>query len=102
MIDDATLAQWEQLCKDATPGEWVWDGGGFQRSRPSPTKRAPNRVLWDNIVWAVADDFSGEAFVEMMDADRDFIAVARSAMPQLIQEVRRLKNIIATVGRGPG
>lgn len=83
MTDDE-LNRLQALCDAATPGPWWVSDDGL------------------NDVWNGEEEFAenliapgcvrhGEAPSERIRADQDFIAAARTALPELIAEVRRLR-----------
>jgi hypothetical protein len=65
-ITDAELLEWERLAKEATPPEW-------------------NHFL--DRRW-----MAGEQEIRYVDAE--FVVAARSALPRLVEEVRRLRKIL--------
>lgn len=86
----------QKRCDAATPGEWVWNGGGVVIVVPVPTKRQPHRTTtWDVIGAYLSSDPDDEgAEVWIADADRDFILASRTDIPALIAEVRRLRSLL--------
>lgn len=82
MIDDATLAQWERLCANATEGPWEWTYDGSSDWR-----------VFHGEDRDVVDTICGLYRYHAVDCpDAVFVAAAREAVPQLIQEVRRLQK----------
>jgi len=84
VIDDATLNEWQAVCDAATEGPWSTD------------KPPKDRDGWAQGVVVAATErgqcvyCSGEHGVAP-EANRKFIALARTVVPHLIAEVRRLR-----------
>jgi len=85
MISDADRARWRELTEAATPGPWVVeeffdedDGTRFRGVRG-----------WH-------DD--GEEYLCLSDADANFVAAARTALPALLAENDRLRATLEAVG----
>ncbi len=76
MITDAELREWEALCQKATKGPWELEDSDGIHAIPT-----------DRMIVSYAEDC---AFIE--EADARFCAAARTAMPKLIAEVRRLQG----------
>ena len=76
MITDAELREWEALCQKATKGPWELEDSDGIHAIPT-----------DRMIVSYAEDC---AFIE--EADARFCAAARTAMPKLIAEVRRLRD----------
>jgi hypothetical protein len=74
---------------DATPGPWEWDTGDdeWQRYRLN----AHNPI---SHVIEIGYDGKGEQSMTISDADMKFIALARTAIPEMIAEIQRLRNEI--------
>jgi hypothetical protein len=121
MVTDADLAEWERLCREATPEPWRV-GKPLWRclQNPMPAREADRvytRSGWSDCHAAVyRDDPAGDYRREDADlvagmwdyeeggilhpANSAFIAAARTALPALIAEVRRLRaGIAAEVAR---
>lgn len=91
MITEDDLERWQALCDAATPGPWkLWNGWG-------PAEDGKYRVCGigpDNSGTGItasdwpASDVAGRA------EDLEFVAIARTALPALIAEVRRLRNSV--------
>ena len=106
-ISDVELYAWGTLCDDATPGPW------FDTDQPDGVLRVSFYPLVGGTVpfppvadradhaYATWAEFPGDAeSYEWPDwRNAAFIAAARSAMPRLIAEVRRLR---AEPGNGDG
>lgn len=88
MIFDEQLVEWEATAKAATPGpwehapqygvdgrSWVFEGTHHHNGDPD----APDTRM----------------FFDCASNDAAFIALARSAVPTLIDEVRKLQNVAA-------
>ncbi len=72
MITTEQLAQWRVVCEKATPGPWIEDGCASVESSEG---------------FMIAD--------YVPDSDNvDFIVVARSALPALLDEVERLRALL--------
>lgn len=99
-MTEQELAEYDALANAATPGPWFLHG-----------KRADYE---DDFVWAPRDQSADSPYhplaqqlaegygiesvchvaaSENWDADRAFIAAARSAVPALVAEVRRLRGL---------
>lgn len=84
MIDDTRLAELRALADDATAGPW-W-GGGNNRRRDAI-----------GLVGRTSDRGTGNAIAVLngigMDrvADAAFIAASRTAVPELLDEIERLR-----------
>lgn len=85
MLTEDELKQLRELCDAATDGPWWVSDDGL------------------NDVWNGEEEFAenliapgcvrhGEAPSERIRADQDFIAAARTALPQLLDEIDRLKK----------
>lgn len=82
MIPDAKLREWEALADAAMEGPWVNPDGYCVRREP----QEPWRTVC--VTWP-----SGQSVEQGVD-DMEFIAEARTAVPALIAEVRRLRGVI--------
>lgn len=76
MITTEQLDEWQKLCDAATPGPWYWD----------PIDECLRSEIEDSAVW--------ESCGRLIDIEKNgkLIATARTAMPLLIEEVKRLRN----------
>lgn len=94
-MTDAELAELERLCEVATPGPWEWEAGMFTGAAGRPY----------NLQVRVASPWGeGELHPHVLlktvngwepkDSDAAFIAAARTAVPALIAEVRRLRDAL--------
>lgn len=72
------LKHLEDLCSKATPGPWK--GDEYEMTAPKVKTLEEGRI---KLVWA--DDY------HMSEFDAEFIAAARTALPELIARVRRLE-----------
>ena len=102
MIDDAKRAEWRRLADEATPGPWcsARDGNQYIETSYLPTAQLVGasrieeiRRPWNPHAYVsfgiTAEDHETARF---LDADADFIAAAREAVPALLDEVARLRN----------
>lgn len=87
MITDEQLAEWERLATAATPGPWRWWTSNSFRRLSSDADMKDGGVLC-----AVVQHSDGHPDVFCSEADRAFIAAARTAVPALIEELRRLRE----------
>ena len=101
-ITDSDLQAWQQACDAATPEPWeLWDNRGIQCREPVHWTFGPGG--WRPDKWRdVGDPLSGYSNqgvningLNGVRAPEDcaFIATARTAMPRLIAEVRRLNGL---------
>lgn len=90
-MKEEELKALEKLCAEATPGPW------------DANERSPCKA--DGVqVWSEAG-LIGETAPAVIDqrrpaSDADFIAAARTALPQLLSEVRKLMTALALVEWG--
>jgi len=77
MTGDEKKVLWE-LCKRATPGPWEWDAQS-------------------KYITAYADG-STVAAVGCAPADREFIAMSREAVPELLEEIALTRQMFAVAG----
>lgn len=90
------LEAWARLCEAATPGPWVahHDDGDVTVWAPAcEEQRADERRAFISNIGANFQQVS-VAF-DADDANGDFIAAARTALPKLLAEVRRLRSLLA-------
>jgi hypothetical protein len=87
MIQDKTLQKWRELASAATPGPW-YDELAAEPPSPGIETETGSCV-------AFAQIREGEEFDH---ADARFIAAAREAVPQLLDEVERLREALAASG----
>lgn len=80
MISPDKIAEWRKLCEGATPGPWTIDGG----------------YVWGFCPLIKNQTTPTELIVEQdgHDYDKRFIAAARTALPELLDEVERLQKQI--------
>lgn len=90
MIDEKQLQEWRKLADEATPGEWVKGNG------------TPPFYDGDETVRCKNYDWTGHERVLLqlnshfpVKADALFIAAARTAVPQLLDEIARLNARVA-------
>jgi hypothetical protein len=84
------LAEIERLMEAATPGPWVVSND--PNGKPHQILGMFNGTLLDPVVdcrWASATQRGCD--------DYDFIAAARTAVPELVQEVRRLREALEDI-----
>lgn len=92
-MTEQELAAMEARANAATAGPWVKNGSVPEQLIYAPTKRYPNRTSFMPIVYVTQTDYaSGEYYADMLDGDAEFIAHARTDVPALVAEVRRLKG----------
>jgi hypothetical protein len=88
-MTERDLAAIEARANGATAGPWEYDGGGggLHKQRVLAT-RAPDGVVMDN-----------EPYYPQMvaPADQEFCAAARTDVPALVAEVRRLRGALQNV-----
>lgn len=81
------LKEIELRALDATRGEWFWDGEEL-RHRDTVEKIFSGAILF------AEDDMGRECPIECNEADREFIAHARTDIPALADEVRKLRGLV--------
>lgn len=88
-ITDADLAAWQKLCDEATAGPWF----AIQIIHQGVEG-------WDLVSGPDNDPSEQYSLVEMMD-ENDFrlMSAARTAMPMLISEVRKLQSLVHEMDR---
>lgn len=87
MIDEKQMTEWKALADAATPEPWTddgdaqsWNGESYAQSW---VETAAGR-------WSQMEPETGAAMAQQ-SADSRFIAAARTAVPALVEEVRRLR-----------
>ena len=87
-MTEQDLAAIEARANAATPGPWVYDGGGGRHKQRVLATRAPDGVVMDN-----------EPYYPQMvaPADQEFCAAARTDVPAMVAEVRRLRGALQNV-----
>lgn len=85
MLTEEQLLEIEARCKAATPGPWEWSGGRYDDVRLVGLGQT---VLQPDL-------YHCEAYIDVSDADKLFIAAARSDVPALVAEVRRLSDALS-------
>jgi hypothetical protein len=80
--DDGDLAVWNHVCEMATPGPWHWTTSMSLVAWPEPTLHGKA------VIWLDEDRICCNA------SDKNFISVAREAVPILLGEVKRLQKQI--------
>jgi len=92
MITEKELQEWKKLCDEATPGPWYATISYYD------VEVEKERNTWtvgphsDGVNW---ENDSNQPGYGMWHDDAKFAALARTAMPRLIEEVERLQRIIA-------
>lgn len=91
-IDEKWLAEAQAVCDAATPGPWTAQMGEFGDTR------LHGLVASDGADIVSIDDsgcyYAGETGgLSMKGADAAFIALARTALPEALAELRRLRTI---------
>lgn len=85
-VTEEQLAEWERVEKAATAGPWTWWTSCSFRRLSSDATGKDGDVLAGDIQRS-----DGHPDVLCSDGDRAFIAAARTAVPALLAEVRRLR-----------
>jgi hypothetical protein len=87
-MDEKRKAELRGLCEVATKGYWYWVGDSLVTDDEFPIVLKP----------CVADGglaMQDEVALYCKEADRNLIAAARTALPELLDEIKRLKATIA-------
>jgi len=88
----------EQRANGATAGPWKAEMGQVLYWSPRPTKAKPNAGYTHTLMRAEQTDYaSGEFFAVVDDTDATFISHARTDVPALVAEVRRLRGALQNV-----
>lgn len=93
-MSDDQMAAIRALCDAATPGPWKWWTSCSWRRLKSD--RA-------GVSLSVAEPFvasDGHPDLDIKEADQAFIAAARTAVPALLDEVERLRAVVAKLSCG--
>jgi hypothetical protein len=88
-VTEQELIEIEARAAEATPGPWKWNGGQFEDAR---LQVGDKFVLFASLYMPRGN---WEAYVDVSDADMDFIAASRTDVPALVAEVRRLRAELA-------
>lgn len=80
-MTEQRLAELEALANEATPEPWIWDGDECELRSPASIQAVLDGEWWN----------TGDAGVSVLPKNIAFIAAARTAVPELIAEVRRLR-----------
>lgn len=92
MIKPEQLAEWKRLAEEATPGPWRCecepDYGHYVHAAPG----TPTFTGGDMSGTLITGEF-GDSGETLGEADSHFIAAARTAVPALVAEVERLREI---------
>jgi hypothetical protein len=117
-MTDEELDAIEQRAAKATPAPWAWSEGRCGNARGDSLdtlnpahKEARDRALdevrkagyarnaypraWPNEVVSFWADYAEDSGMTVSDADAEFIAAARSDVPALVAELRRLREALA-------
>ncbi len=87
MIADAELSEMEARCLAATPGPW------------KSSVEGRDHVAGDTVILRWAGEGYDDLYLNGGSiADYDFVAAAREDLPRLIEEVRRLRGLLNSVG----
>lgn len=84
-ITEEQLAELERLEREATPGPWRWWTSNSHTRLGTPDKD-------EAVAFGYASRADGVGSIAILLDDMNFIVAARSALPQLLAEVRRLKE----------
>lgn len=96
------LADLRRLCEKATPGKWTWTGKRAKRLVSEPTGE-PSAGPESRVLSAAPVAWGEASYVQVSDADAEFIATARDVMLELLDEVDRLRAELADAeGAGHG
>ena len=107
MIDIKTIDHWSRITEAARPGPWkadteelgdavVWGQGDADDDLVANVGRCVTRVVLDREEATTSE----QIVFDMEEADAEFVAMARSAMPQLIAEVRDLYATLHNARQG--
>lgn len=86
MITDEKLTEWNNLADEATSGEWNVE---LYQNKISRDFNWWVRPVQGSDIWGVCN--TGDENAPRASQDAKFIAAARTAVPTLIAEVRRLR-----------
>jgi hypothetical protein len=86
---EAQLAAWEALCAAATPGPW-------EHRIDTSWAAGPDRLIDSADMVIIRNERCDKHFKQGRgdEANFDFIAASREAMPALIAEVRRFRVLL--------
>lgn len=93
-ISEKKLSEWEALVKAATPGPWEVRRNAGNHWGMREVFGPMLRILGFTVATDVTLELAGQ-----IESDCDFIAASRTAVPELIREVRRMNDIKATMQR---
>lgn len=91
MITDERIAEISQLCESATAGAWRWGDPDRRESRMSLYSDARGAGPIGSgfpLLWLDRDSWAVIAF-----DDTAFIAAARTVVPELLAEIKRMRPI---------
>ena len=87
----------ENSLKGVTPGPWyVWDYNAIGMGEPTALATVPqpskSEIEAEKICPSNVEVLGSSEWLRISAADLNFIVTARSALPNLLQEVRRLRG----------
>jgi hypothetical protein len=94
MSNQIDLDALQALCDAATEGPWSWWTSCSFRRLSSDATGHDGDVMRGTVIY-VAKQHDGVLDVVCRDADKEFIATSRTAMPALIARVRELERAVA-------
>jgi hypothetical protein len=98
MTPQIDLDELQRLLDAATPGEWLAHSAYISHDDGSWSITSTNSAM--EVVDGYSDPSMGDNSVRLSRADAEFIAVAHNALPALIVEVRRLRELVKDHGKG--
>ena len=93
------IAELRALCDAATPGPWYvnrikgYTDNQIETTDPAHVARKP----WGHVV-ATTGLGAGDVSQQKFERDSDFIAAARIALPEALDEIERLRALLAAQG----
>lgn len=93
-VSEKDLVRWNAIEATATRGPWEWHTSNSWRRLVSYDHLGRNRMVIDPFT-SRAD---GHPNLAVSQEDMEFVVMAREALPKLIAEVNRLRNVIKTGG----
>lgn len=107
-LTDADLERIEARAKAATPGPWFlvplpWRYPDLPSyvTTGSPDPQVGRMVLDGPEIDSLDSDLTDEEAIAQVDADLEFAACARTDVPVLLAEVRRLREELKRIGVQP-
>jgi hypothetical protein len=112
MITKEQLAEWRELCEKATEGPWAWEAiGEMVNGYVLGLACDENGELVEGYIEddpdAITDPIIRRSMIGEHEAatcnygDPEFIAAARTALPALLDEVERLRSLLAAIVPSP-